>query len=379
MLKTIVLNNLISVYFYFILVYNCVMMNISLNTHPEKYHLGVIDLCVCCLTLFTALPFARRHVEQADKYDEATWAHRILAVVECMPILGAIVALIEYCICSRHIWIRPLFEIPFQSAQSVTEFQQLPETQQRRLEKTAFKMLKATVSQAHHPQELRGTGIFSADYYGYRDMAQNCSPEEFVQKLKEDKNNRGASKSWWAETYNGQSALHLAIHSGRPELIRHVLDIQKAKQPSLLNKGSEVRLITPLLKAISTNFVSSQANREEIVELLLENEANPNLYDFNRSTPLFAAIETGQIALIRRLLLHENATLCFPLAFDRVENGIMILRDGDEPQPNLSEQGRAALLITYRQIESALREGLHLVVAHTDLHSIIAGYYWRSG
>lgn len=337
-------------------------MNISLNAHPERYQVGMIDLYLCSLTLCTAISFAIRHLQQAHKPREAKWGHYILAFVECMPILGAIVALIEYCVYSRRIFHHdgPLF----QGAHLVTQFQQLPQPEQQCLEKAAFKMLKARASEVHSPHELSGTGEFSNFYFKYCDMTQNCSPEEFVKNLERDKNSRGSVKPWWAEDYSCDSALHWAVRSGRVELIRHVLNcLEEEGQLFFLDEGSYGLLNTPLLTAITTDLVSPRANREEIVELLLDAQANPNLSNEYDKTPLFVASERGYSALIQRLLLHPTATLSF--------------RGCDEPIPRLSKEGCAALLMIYRQIEGTLQEGLQLVLAHTDVHPIIAGYYWR--
>jgi hypothetical protein len=95
----------------------------------------------------------------------------------------------------------------------------------------------------------------------------------------------------------------------------------------------------------------------------LDYNPNTNCLDKERATPLFQVIKNGaDISLIRRFLLHDEATLHF---------------SGDQPEPALSDAECVRLLTAYRDIEIALEEGLNAVIAHKDLHLVISSYYLR--
>ena len=335
-------------------------MNISLTPHIDGYHLTTADLWLCALTFFTAVPFAQRHFELANEPYTAKWGHRILAVIECMPILGALVALIEYCIASIGVFPGDMNDQVFEAEHCVTEYHRLSPEKRQHLEKTIFSMLKETSVQVRYPkipEEQRGT---LGNRNKYCILIQSCTPEEFEQRFQKE----AGIFHWLDYFYEGESALHWAVRSGRIELIKHILSNPLGKQ--LLNRGSQQERATPLIIAMATHFIWPHANREEIVELLLHSQADPNLSNDRCFTPLFVAITTGQLSLTQCLLLHPTATLSF---FRK-----------DFPYPGfLSEKGRAVLFIAYQQIESALAEGLQLTIPHKDVHSIIAGYYWRGG
>ena len=339
-------------------------MNMSLIPHIAGYRLTTEDLCLCALTFFTALPFAARHFELANEPYTAKWGHRILAVIECMPILGALVALIEYYIASRGVFPDAISERVFEKALCVIESQRPSQTKRQQLEKTLFGMLQQPPRSIHFPKKTKMEWAFSTNRNRYCIMTQGCTPEEFEQIFQKEAARNVFGKYHWLEMfYEGETALHWAVHSGRIELIKYILSGPRGEQ--LLNRSSLKGGDTPLMTAMQTQFISPQANREEIVELLLQSKADPNLFNRHHCTSLWVALTTGQLSLTQRLLLHPTAAI---LSF--ITDPLVLL-------PPVSERGRAVLLAAYQQIESALAEGLQLTILCKDVHSIIAGYYWR--
>ncbi|NGX47794.1 MAG: hypothetical protein K1000chlam3_01177, partial [Chlamydiae bacterium] len=68
-------------------------MNFSLSNHVNGYQTSFSDLLTSVVTGASGIPFANRHYELSKV--ESTWAHRLIALIEYLPILGGSVALIE--------------------------------------------------------------------------------------------------------------------------------------------------------------------------------------------------------------------------------------------------------------------------------------------
>lgn len=66
----------------------------SLNANPLGYQLTNADLFKSVITGISGVPYAMRHLEEAYKA-EVKWGHRTIAVLESIPVLGALCALIE--------------------------------------------------------------------------------------------------------------------------------------------------------------------------------------------------------------------------------------------------------------------------------------------
>ena len=90
--------------------------------------------------------------------------------------------------------------------------------------------------------------------------------------------------------------LILAVGYGHKDVVHLLLD--KGAQP---NMGTDCGL-TPLHVAVSRD-------RKDIVQLLLDRGAEPNMKDFNRRTPLFIALHQGGQTDIANLLTEYGGAL----------------------------------------------------------------------
>ncbi|HUT54958.1 MAG TPA: ankyrin repeat domain-containing protein [bacterium] len=81
---------------------------------------------------------------------------------------------------------------------------------------------------------------------------------------------------------SGETLLHLAAKSGRPEIVK-----------VLLQKGSDANAIDARNQQTALHYAAESGN-EEIVKLLLAFKADPNARDERRLTPLFRALDRGQ-------------------------------------------------------------------------------------
>ena len=160
------------------------------------------------------------------------------------------------------------------------------------------------------------------------------------------------------------TVLHLAVSVRNLAFVKCILNSPESRKLIDINQA-DVSGNTPLmLAARSKNYdLLPIAKPEEMVELLLDHDANTNCLDSNCATPLFRVITNGgNPSLIQKFLQHHEATLHF---------------SADQPDPALSDAEWERLSIAYRNIEMALQEGLNAVVTHRDLHSIVSSYYWR--
>jgi O-acetyl-ADP-ribose deacetylase (regulator of RNase III) len=69
-------------------------MTISLETHQRAYDLSCNDCLFSLATGLSGAPYAKRHWE-LSLTSQSAWGHRIVAVLEALPLFGAVVAVIE--------------------------------------------------------------------------------------------------------------------------------------------------------------------------------------------------------------------------------------------------------------------------------------------
>jgi len=332
------------------------MSAISLNYHILGYSLSEYQALGCVITGLTAIPYALRHFAQAMRPDESTWAHVGIGILECIPVIGAIAALIE-CYLNRAGIFQELIAIPtnfpathhtLQAQELVTEFGQLPIEEQTRVKDATHALLHTSVTPVELPQIHPATYESNFRWKYLRKLTETSTPASFIETFQ---SHAPDNIAWHQTSYDGDTVLHWAVRSGRVELINCVLNIPEGR--ALLNFGSNRVADTPLMTAVEARFVFAHANRAEIITLLLDAQANPNLADQMRITPLSVAAEQGSLPIITLLLQHSTATV-----------------------QSLSPDAFIVICYVYRQIEKALKEGLDLIITHTDLHALIIDYYW---
>lgn len=71
-------------------------MSYSLETHTNKYNLSPCDIFLSTCTGFSGMPYAIRHWELSQAHTSKTFlGHRIIALLECLPLIGGVAALLE--------------------------------------------------------------------------------------------------------------------------------------------------------------------------------------------------------------------------------------------------------------------------------------------
>ncbi len=88
--------------------------------------------------------------------------------------------------------------------------------------------------------------------------------------------------------------LHLAVKSGKREVVERLLAHGATVDATATENH---RNVTPLMQAASGGF-------DEIVLLLLQNKADPNLSDDRETTALLCAIDSERVAVAKTLLAH---------------------------------------------------------------------------
>jgi hypothetical protein len=341
------------------------MNSISLTPHPLRYSLNTAEFLFCCVTA-TAIPYALRHFEQARSSEPTAWKHYFIGVIECFPVLGLIVAVIErilYTNIHSHrlatlgrqlIDISSRSHFTFQAPDCVTQFKQLPPCEQTRLQESVTDLMHSSPQKIEKPQLYSDTHDLMKiwDYLTEKTTLEATpTPEQFIQVLQEI---TPQGVPWHQTSYFGGSALHWAVRSKRIDVIKYLLNTPEGR--AMLNLADNYIVETPLMTATSTKFISSDANREEIVSLLLDAQANPNLISDEGFTPLHVAAERGDLSLIQILLQHRAATI--------------------NPAIPLSDNASTALYYSYYLIDKALKEGLDSVIAHRDVHRHVIDYYF---
>src|SRR5271170_5278307 len=82
-----------------------VKMSCALNIHAKGYTLSKADALHCffsCATL-SAIPYALRHLELAktQSNNRLLLGHGVLFIAECIPVIGILVAAVEYLVASH--------------------------------------------------------------------------------------------------------------------------------------------------------------------------------------------------------------------------------------------------------------------------------------
>lgn len=70
------------------------LMNCSLTSHERNYNISLADGFLSTITLFSGAPYSKRHWDLSNK-STACWGHRVIAVLEAIPVIGGLAALIE--------------------------------------------------------------------------------------------------------------------------------------------------------------------------------------------------------------------------------------------------------------------------------------------
>lgn len=70
-------------------------MNYLLLTHERSYNLSFEDGLLSAATLLSGAPYAKRHWELSNRSAEHCLGHRVIAVLQALPIIGLLFSLIE--------------------------------------------------------------------------------------------------------------------------------------------------------------------------------------------------------------------------------------------------------------------------------------------
>jgi serine/threonine protein phosphatase PrpC len=76
-------------------------MDYTLNTHPKGYALSCPETSLSICT-FTSIPYAHRHWELSINDSKHSLTHRGIAIIESIPVLGAIAGTVEQLYASKH-------------------------------------------------------------------------------------------------------------------------------------------------------------------------------------------------------------------------------------------------------------------------------------
>ena len=70
-------------------------MNYLLLTHERAYNLSFEDGLLSAATLLSGAPYAKRHWELSNRSEAHCLGHRIIAVLQALPVIGLLFCLIE--------------------------------------------------------------------------------------------------------------------------------------------------------------------------------------------------------------------------------------------------------------------------------------------
>ncbi len=71
-------------------------MDLSIESHNRKYNLSFCDIALFFGTGFSGISYAKRHWDLSERGGTLQiWGHRIVAIMEALPLIGGLVALIE--------------------------------------------------------------------------------------------------------------------------------------------------------------------------------------------------------------------------------------------------------------------------------------------
>jgi ankyrin repeat protein len=148
------------------------------------------------------------------------------------------------------------------------------------------------------------SAVMHAFYSGQREIAElliAAKPEldifeataaGVIDKLSEILNRDSeAAKQWSAD---GFTALHFAAFFNRPAIARE-----------LIRCGADIEAVAKNTMKVTALHSAAAAHGGEIVRLLLERGANPNVRQQGGWTPLHAAAQNGDAEMVRDLIEHH--------------------------------------------------------------------------
>lgn len=83
------------------------MVNASSDYYLKNYELGALDIGLCLITGLTCAPYAKRHWTMSNENSNYSLGHKLIAVLECVPIIGGIIGLVERIIIYINSFFRP--------------------------------------------------------------------------------------------------------------------------------------------------------------------------------------------------------------------------------------------------------------------------------
>lgn len=131
------------------------------------------------------------------------------------------------------------------------------------------------------------------DAYQLNSAIQSRNVEQVKENIK--------SKSNVNFQYNGRNALHTACNVGSLEIAKLLIDAGAE-----VNSISEEGVGRTALQMVAGRF--DPANVPELVELLLQSGADPELARNIDQLPVFEAIEQGHVEALKSLLAHGAPT-----------------------------------------------------------------------
>ena len=201
--------------------------------------------------------------------------------------------------------------------------------------------------------------FFSLDYDSFMECKEVCKAWN---DLFSSEHYKRRSEKMLVEKMENEQKLCNASFGGNVEEVRHLLSI--GVNPNC--RESDHLRLTPLIKA-------AWRNRKDIVKLLLDRGADPNMGDANGTTPLILAHNKGHPAVIELLLgagadinkannmgstvLHEAAA-----RWDNLGYVQMLLEAGADPNVE-NRSGVTPLSIALRDRDSSGYDGYRDVIA----------------
>jgi len=322
-------------------------MNVSLINHPRGYGLSAGELCVS-LPFLTGTVYAYRHLELGQQPNASKW-HWVVVCIECFPVLGVIVALIEWalfrCGCFDRVQIRP----------SVQSELRLDPTINSKLYIDALKAKETAVLPFVKRTDF---SVFQENIFDdvfFNTLQHAKTGEEFIKGLQQSLV-KPANRHRWAPIYRPgeeentdsqawpdlifyfRPALYWAIQWQNLPFIESILQSQegaKLLNRSYSNSFRSYREVVPpqpgfmelneypihqavrLANSAQRSFPMQEAAGKtdiatRIVLRLLELSANVNQADGLGRTPLFWAL-AGEHFSLAKLLIQAGGTVKFTM------------------------------------------------------------------
>ena len=337
-------------------------MSISLINHSRGYSLSGVELCVNIVFLGSGMLYGRRHLQLADRPGASQW-QRVIGYIEYFPLLGGIVALIEYALFRCGCFNRQSASAPIQNLISQATFS------------AASAHITPYINMLHSketevvPYKGRRCG-FSANapqYDRFFEVIRYAKTgEEFIDKLRvlhPPTELNGKTITWANFNFYYRSALYWAIYWQKLPFIESI--IQSEEGAKLLNKSypvsignysdipdrhverlqeypihHAVRVADPRYKSpdAAEAIETTTQTATQIVLRLLELNANINQADGAGRTPLQVACALGNAQLAKLLIKEGGAVRFSPLpgqmlqwiGVDSVQSLAQLYHDLDE-------------------------------------------------